>query len=262
MRRLRTHLTYANVIATLALVIAVGGGAAYAANTVFSADIVDGEVKAADIGANAVYSAEITDGQVKGADLGANAVTSGKIADGQVLSSDVKDFSLGNGDFLTGSVDSRVATDNSLTSADVKNFSLGNGDFLDGSVDGRVVQDQSGVDTCTHGTVRFHELCVGVANAKLTWGESLRLCADLELRLPSVSEAVALARAHNLPNVDSESFWTDDSVSYTPPGIPVEVEHHVYAVRDDAGQFSADGSLSHHDAGTLSETVCVTTPTN
>ena len=35
MRRIAARLTYANVVATIALVIAVGGGAAYAANTVF-----------------------------------------------------------------------------------------------------------------------------------------------------------------------------------------------------------------------------------
>ena len=45
MRRIRSHLTYANVMATLAFAIAVAGGTAYAANTVFSCDIVNGEVK-------------------------------------------------------------------------------------------------------------------------------------------------------------------------------------------------------------------------
>ena len=42
----RGRLTYANVVATLALIGVLTGGTAYAANTVFSADIVDGQVKA------------------------------------------------------------------------------------------------------------------------------------------------------------------------------------------------------------------------
>lgn len=71
MRKLRSRLTYANVTATLALVIAVAGGTAYAANTVFSADIVDGEVKAADLANNAVRTAKIADGQVTALDLAA-----------------------------------------------------------------------------------------------------------------------------------------------------------------------------------------------
>ena len=48
--RLRRSLTFANVCSFLALTIALGTGSAYAANTVFSTDIVDGEVKTADIG--------------------------------------------------------------------------------------------------------------------------------------------------------------------------------------------------------------------
>ncbi len=49
MRKIHSRLTYANIVATLALVVAVAGGTAYAANTVFSSDIVDGEVKTADV---------------------------------------------------------------------------------------------------------------------------------------------------------------------------------------------------------------------
>jgi hypothetical protein len=69
MRAVARRLTYANVVATLALIIAVGGGAAYAANTVFSADIVDGEVKTADIATGAVRSAEIGNHQVRSPDV-------------------------------------------------------------------------------------------------------------------------------------------------------------------------------------------------
>ena len=52
--RFRSRLTFANVCSLLALLIALGTGSAYAANTVFSTDIVDGEVKTADIANNAV----------------------------------------------------------------------------------------------------------------------------------------------------------------------------------------------------------------
>jgi hypothetical protein len=53
-RRLLRGFTFAKVCSVLALTVALGTGTAYAANTVFSTDIVDGEVKAADIGANQV----------------------------------------------------------------------------------------------------------------------------------------------------------------------------------------------------------------
>src|SRR3954452_7063254 len=63
------HLSYANVVASLALVIAVGGGVAYAANTVFSTDIVNGEVKTADVDNGAVTTGKVRNGQVGVVDL-------------------------------------------------------------------------------------------------------------------------------------------------------------------------------------------------
>ena len=52
MRRIRDRLTYANVISTIALFLVLTGGTAVAlngANTVFSDDIVNGEVKSPDL---------------------------------------------------------------------------------------------------------------------------------------------------------------------------------------------------------------------
>ena len=70
-------MSYANVASTLALFVALATGSAYAANTVFSGDIVDGEVKAADIGQEAVATDEIANGQVKSADIGDGEVKVG-----------------------------------------------------------------------------------------------------------------------------------------------------------------------------------------
>ena len=71
---------YANVTSTLALVVALGGTGAYAANTIRSSDIVNGQVKSADIGSK----------QVKNADLAISAVTSGTVRDGALLAKDFK----------------------------------------------------------------------------------------------------------------------------------------------------------------------------
>ena len=74
MSRARSRLTYANVMATLALVIAVAGGTAYAANTIGSADIINGQVKSPDIGTGQVQSVDVRDdtlanGGLTGADI-------------------------------------------------------------------------------------------------------------------------------------------------------------------------------------------------
>lgn len=74
MARLSARLTYANVVASLALFVALGGSG-YAA------------VK---LSKNSVGSKQIKNGQVKNADLAKNAVTSSKVKDGSLLSADFK----------------------------------------------------------------------------------------------------------------------------------------------------------------------------
>jgi hypothetical protein len=47
--KFRRHLTYANVTATLALVLALGGGAAYAVDKINSRDVVNGSLRSVDL---------------------------------------------------------------------------------------------------------------------------------------------------------------------------------------------------------------------
>lgn len=60
---------YANVTATLALVVALGGTGAYAAGAIRSSDIVDGQVKAADVARGAVTSTKVRDGSLQARDF-------------------------------------------------------------------------------------------------------------------------------------------------------------------------------------------------
>lgn len=82
MKQSRARFTYANVVATLALigVVVGGGGAAYA------------------LGKNTVGSPQIKNSQVKTVDLGKNAVTTKKIRKNAVRGAKVKNGSLGAGD--------------------------------------------------------------------------------------------------------------------------------------------------------------------
>ena len=88
-RRLTAHLTYANLVSTTALVVALGAGTAYAANTVFSSDIVDGDVQHADLNATAVEGDRIVDGSIGHADLGPLAIAGDQIVDGTVGHADL-----------------------------------------------------------------------------------------------------------------------------------------------------------------------------
>jgi hypothetical protein len=77
--RLRRHLTFANVASGLALFIALATGGAYAANTIYSTDIVDGQVMRQDLANGAVSAAKMADGTVQTAKIQSNAVTTAKI---------------------------------------------------------------------------------------------------------------------------------------------------------------------------------------
>jgi hypothetical protein len=74
------RLSYANVTATVALFLALGTGTAYAANTVFSTDIVDGQVLTQDIGDAAVTSTQVKDAAIRGVDVATNTLTTADIA--------------------------------------------------------------------------------------------------------------------------------------------------------------------------------------
>src|SRR4051794_34792635 len=100
MRRVRGHLTYANLMSTLAVFLVVGGGAAYAANTIFSSDIVDGEVKTADIGNNQVRSADVRDDTMTGADV--NEGTLGQVPSAQSAATAQTATSASNSDAVDG----------------------------------------------------------------------------------------------------------------------------------------------------------------
>jgi hypothetical protein len=89
-RRLRRNLTFANVASALALFVALSTGGAYAANTVFSTDIVDGEVKRQDLQNNAVNNTKLADASVTKAKIAANAVDSARVADGTLQEADLK----------------------------------------------------------------------------------------------------------------------------------------------------------------------------
>ena len=78
----------------------LGGGVAYAANTVFSTDIVNGEVKSVDIGNNQIVSADIRDDTVAGGGLGSqdiatNALQSADVANNSLRGTDVAEATLG-----------------------------------------------------------------------------------------------------------------------------------------------------------------------
>src|SRR4051812_13859672 len=112
-RKLLAHLR-GQWIGALALLLVLTGGTAYAldgSNTVFSDDIVNGDVKVADVGQGAVATDELANGQVKSADLG----------DGEVKSVDVGAGQIGAGDLAANSVNASKIVDGQVQSPEIGN---------------------------------------------------------------------------------------------------------------------------------------------
>src|SRR3954452_1744109 len=154
MSRIPSRLTYANVMATIAVFFVLSGGTAVAltgSNTGFSDDIVNGEVKADDIGGNAIASGKIVDGGVQSVD----------ILDGAVGSPDILDGAIGNNDVHKSAITSGKVQDESLTGADVNESSFAavpgathaaNSDRLGGRAASGYQRSVTG--TCNGGAIR------------------------------------------------------------------------------------------------------------
>ena len=84
MRRTRAGLTYTNVVATLALFLALSGGAAWAANKITSKQIGKGAVKNKNLAKNAVKAKNLAKASVTAAKLAKGAVGNAALADGSV----------------------------------------------------------------------------------------------------------------------------------------------------------------------------------
>jgi hypothetical protein len=208
--RLSPRLTYANVVSTICLCLVVGGGSAYAANTIFSTDIVDGEVKTPDLASGAVTGGKVADNSLSGTDVigrpgtsttpavngslttediagqQANAANGTPFMDGTLTQWDVKNGALVGADLANNTVGggkiandsltgSKVAAD-SLTSSDIDESSLG--EVMSAALGGR--GDASGVQhhfvACDPGTTAFES------------------CAATEIVLPAPSKVLLIAQ--------------------------------------------------------------------
>jgi hypothetical protein len=127
MTRIRRSLSYANVMATVAVFLALGGAAwaALGRNAVRSRNIAPGAVKASDIGRQAVTGAKLKRGAVSGPKIAGSAVSAGKVApqslgSAQLGNSAVIARILGSNSVIT----SKIAA-NAVTGPKVDESSLG-----------------------------------------------------------------------------------------------------------------------------------------
>jgi hypothetical protein len=113
MHRIRSHLSFANVISMIALFVALGG-ASYAAvtlpkNSVGPKQIKKRAVRGKHINKNAISSSKIQN----------NAINGAKVSDGALTGADLADGSIGTIDLADGSVTSAKVADGAVALADL-----------------------------------------------------------------------------------------------------------------------------------------------
>lgn len=94
MRRIFTSGRWAAAASTLALVVALSG-AAYAANTVRSIDIVDGAVRSADLRNGDVQSIDVANNSLTDTDVADGGLTGFDLAAGSVFNTSINETSFG-----------------------------------------------------------------------------------------------------------------------------------------------------------------------
>lgn len=157
MRRILGQLTYANVMATLAVFIALGGTAFAGVIVANNSDVAPNTISGhnppsgdhANIISGSIATADLEPGSVTVGRLGANSVTTGKILDGEVQTPDVAlgavsrdrlgQNSVGTGkiingdvrneDLAFGAVDASKVQFGSLTGSEIQNRSLSDSDI-------------------------------------------------------------------------------------------------------------------------------------
>lgn len=124
---------------------------AYAANTIRSGDIVDGEVKNGDLAQNAVTTSKINDGAVKTVDIG----------DGEVKLADM----------ASNSIDGSKIVDRSVGPADIGFNSVGSLQIFDGEVNSaEIATDAVGADEIAGVTKLLFNECSGLRNTNVSPG--------------------------------------------------------------------------------------------
>ena len=228
MRGFRHHLTYANVMVTVLAFVVFAGGAAYAANTIFSADIVDGQVRGVDIGDNQVGSEDVRNqGLVEG------GLTAIDIQNSALTGGDIAPESLRGNDVLDGTIRGAEVGDESLTGTDVDN--------------------QSGVDTCTHGSVRFGELCFFDPDESLPWRDALARARNGRCACPASARQCPWSRT-----TTSRTSTLRSSGPRSPSFQPLSDGSHVFRAWV-LGELLPPGFSDQDNSASV---VCVTTQTN
>jgi hypothetical protein len=160
MQRIRSNLSFANVISVIALFVALGG-ANYAAVT-----LPKNSVGAKQIKKNGVGASEIKKNAVRAAEIKSNAVSASEIKSNAVGTADIADNGVGGADLADNSVGGSEVTNDSLNADDILGASL-EGE-IEPDVIARVQPDGTLLPREPADNAAFQEQSKGIAQANVT----------------------------------------------------------------------------------------------
>jgi hypothetical protein len=163
--RVLAHLR-AQWMGAFALFLVIAGGTAYAANTVSSTDIIDGQVKNQDIATNAVRTAKVANENLTGADLQDGTVSSSDLGPGSVGNNEIQGSAVGQGEIADGAVTTFKIADNTVNGVDVQDGGLGSADVFDNSLSGNDIATNTLDDEIADGGVTGSKLANGAVPSK------------------------------------------------------------------------------------------------
>jgi hypothetical protein len=144
--RVRSRLTYANLMSTIAVFGVLAGGGAYAAATIGARDIKRNAVRAKHIKKNAVRAKHIKKNAISTAKLAIGAVTSGKLADEGVVTAKLADGAVTSGKLADAGVVTAKLADGEVTSGKLADGGVVTAKLADGAVTSGKLAD-GGVST-------------------------------------------------------------------------------------------------------------------
>jgi hypothetical protein len=137
MRIPHPKLNYANVIATIALFVALGGAAVAAGlpkNSVGTKQLKRGAVKTDDLRRGAVTSGKIRPRAVTAGKLGANAVLPGNLGDGIISSAKLADGAVIASKIRNGAITTNKLDNGAVTAGKLENGTVTTAKLFDGAV--------------------------------------------------------------------------------------------------------------------------------
>ncbi len=201
-RTLTRHLTRANVMSVLSLFLALGLGTAYAthpggANTISSADIINGQVT----------SADLLDGGVQPADIATNSIGTGRLQDGGILGADIADGTVNATDLAPNAIGSGRVANDSLTGDDIQEGTLAGVDA--GTLDGKDASEFAQGSA----TVLGNRLDIPLEGC----------CSTVLLNIPAISGQVWAYCEDGTPPANPNELQLAYANGFNGPGDPIMV---------------------------------------